>query len=92
MLIFFLKITLSYILYAYAAPLSQAYKSDKDVAAHCLKLPGSFLNLSVLLDKKKFRAYGHKIGALKGFGFLQEDDLGTLEPCGGRGANKVPYI
>ena len=59
------------------------------MAAHCLKMPGSYLNLSVLLDKKKFRAYGHKPGALRGFTVLKEDEHGTLEDCGGRGANKV---
>ena len=60
-----------------------------DIAAHCLKLPGSYLNVSTLLDKKKFRSYGHKVGALAGFQLLQDDDLGRLEHCGGHGANKV---
>ena len=73
----------------HTAPISQSYKNSMDVAAHCLKLPGSYLNVSTLLDKKKFRSYGHKVGALAGFQLLQDDDLGRLEHCGGRGANKV---
>lgn len=64
-------------------------KSDIDIAAHCLELPGNVLNLSTLLDKKKFRMYGSKVGAIKGFKFLEGDGLGTLEVCGGRGINKV---
>ena len=72
-----------------SAPLAQGGKSDEELAGHCLKIPGSHLNLSVLLDKKKFRTYGHKPGALRGFNVLKEDELGTLEHCGGRGANKV---
>lgn len=68
---------------------SQNGRKDEDIAAHCLKLPGSHLNLSVLLDKKKFRTYGHKTGALRGFTILKEDELGNLECCGGRGVNKV---
>ena len=78
-------------MYTNTAPLSQSYKNSTDVAAHCLKLPGSYLNVSILLDKKKFRSYGHKVGALRGFQLLQDDDLGRLEPCGGRGANKVRH-
>lgn len=74
------------------APLSQCGRSDDALAAHCLKLPGNYLNLSVLLDKKKFRTYGHKTGALRGFKLLKDDDLGTLECCGGRGVNKVVIL
>ncbi len=59
------------------------------MAAYCLKLPGSYINLSALLDKKKFRAYDNKAGALLGFETLQKDKLGELEQCGGRGSNKV---
>ena len=73
----------------YIAPLSQSGRSDDALAAHYLKLPGNYLNLSVLLDKKKFRTYGHKTGALRGFTVLKDDDLGALECCGGRGVNKV---
>lgn len=73
----------------YSAPLAQGGKSDEQLAAHCLKIPGSYLNLSVLLDKRKFRTYGHQPGALRGFTVLKEDEMGTLEHCGGRGANKV---
>ena len=60
-----------------------------DIARHCLKLSGTVLNVSVLLDKKKFRSYGHKEGALKGFRLLQVDDLGTLDEFSGRGNSKV---
>ena len=73
----------------HSAPISQSYKNNMDVAAHCLKLPGSYLNVSTLLDKKKFRSYGHEVGALAGFQLLQNDDLGKLEHCGGHGAKKV---
>ena len=72
------------------APLSQCGRSDDALAAHCLKLPGNYLNLSVLLDKK-FRTYGHKTGALRGFKLLKDDDLGTIECCGGRGSNAVVF-
>jgi len=60
--------------------------STLNIATHCLKLPS---NLHVLLDKMKFRTYGHKIGAVNGFQHLQDDCLGKLEPCGGHGQNKV---
>ena len=49
------------------------------------------MNLSILLDKKKSRYYGLKVGALTGFRFLEDDQLGKLEPCGGRGSNKVHW-
>ena len=61
-----------------SAPLAKDGKSDEELAAHCLTIPGSHLNLSVLLDKK-FQTYGHKPGALRGFNVLKEDELGTLE-------------
>ncbi len=64
-------------------------KSKDDLATYCLKLPGSHLNLSVLLDKKKFRFHDNKAGALLGMKALHADSLGTLEQCGGRGVNKV---
>ncbi len=60
-----------------------------DLATYCLKLPGSYLNLSVLLDKKKFRFHDNKAGALLGMKALHADSLGTLEQCCGRGVNKV---
>ena len=60
-----------------------------DITRHCLKLSGTVLNVSVLLDKKKLRSYGRKEGALKGFRLLQEDDLGTLDEFSGRGKSKV---
>ncbi len=64
-------------------------KSKDDLATYCLKLPGSHLNLSVLLDKKKFHFHDNKAGALLGMKALHADSLGTLEQCGGRGVNKV---
>ena len=73
------------------APYSNGTKTILETAAHCLKLPGNLLSVSTLLDKKKFRTYGHKIGAVSGFRLLQDDGLGTLEPCGGRGQNKVKH-
>ena len=69
-------------------PSSIGTKTVLETTAHCLKLPGNLLSVSTLLDKK-FRTYGHKIGAVSGFRLLQDDGLGTLEPCGGRGQNKV---
>jgi len=75
---------------ALTSPSSHATKTTVDIATHCLKLPGNLLSVSVLLDKKKFRTYGHKIGAVNGFQHLQDDGLGKLEPCGGRGQNKAP--
>ena len=60
-----------------------------DIARHCLKLSGTVLNVSVLLDKKKFRSYVHKEGALKGFRLFQDDDLGTLDEFSGRGNSEI---
>ena len=59
-----------------------------EIGRHCLKIPGRLLDLSTLLDKKKFRAYDNKEGALRGFRALEEDGLGSLEKRG-RGTNKV---
>ena len=70
------------------APSSNGTKTILETAAHCLKLPGNLLSVSTVLDKKKFRTYGHKIGAVSGFRLLQDDGLDTLEPCGGCGQNK----
>ena len=47
------------------------------------------MDLSTLLDKKKFRAYDNKEGALRGFHALEEDGLGCLEVKRGRGTSKV---
>ena len=47
------------------------------------------MNLSVVLDKKKFRFHDNKAGVLLGMRTLQSDYVGTLEQCGGRGINKV---
>ena len=64
-------------------------KSVIDIGRHCLKIPGRLLDLSTLLDKKKFRAYDNKEGALRGFHALQEDGL---ELKHGRTASKVSMI
>ena len=62
------------------------------IGRHCLKIPGKLLDVSVLLDNKKFRAFHNKEGALMGFKQLERDGLGKLEPRrgGGRGS-KVNY-
>ena len=60
-----------------------------DVATHCLNLSGNNINLSSLLDQKKFRIYGSKTGAVKGFKYLENYSMGNFEVCGGRGFNKV---
>ena len=67
-------------------------KSVIDIGRHCLKIPGRLLDLSTLLDKKKFRAYDNKEGALRGFHSLQADGLGCLEVKRGRGNSKVNII
>ena len=47
------------------------------------------MDVSVLLDKKKFRGYKNKDGALIGFNLLQKEELGNLEHTRGRGISKV---
>ena len=54
-------------------------ESPELIAAHCLLLSGNHLDMSTLLDKKKFRGYKNREGALAGFNVLQIDGLGTLE-------------
>lgn len=83
----------SYIHRLYLVPLNVYIVSStshgwtaKEIGRHCLKIPGKLLDVSILLDKKKFRAYENKDGALKGFRQLQEDGLGVLEPRRGRGS------
>ena len=44
-----------------------------------------------LINKKKFRAYDNKEGALRGLHALEEDGLGYLEVKRGRGTSKVNY-
>ena len=44
----------------------------------CLLLPGSVLDLSSLLQSKKFRARGNKDGALAAMRALEADGLGKL--------------
>lgn len=82
--------------YKLPAPSSQRQPSRTTtrIGQHCLKISGTLLDVSVLLDKKKFRSFDNKDGALRGFKKFEEDDLGTLEPRRGTGANKVwlPYV
>ena len=74
----------------YIAPLSR--HSDKEMGRHCLKLPGTLLDVSILLEKKRFRSHDNKPGALRGFKLLEEDSLGQLEIKRGHGSSKVNYI
>ena len=67
-------------------------KSPEQIAAHCLLLPGNHLDMSTLLDKKKFRGYKNREGALAGFSVLQKDSLGTLENASKRGVQKVDAL
>ena len=59
-------------------------KCDTEIAKHILKLPGKFMDLSVLLDKKKFRSFDNKEGALRGFKKLEDDELGRTSIKQGR--------
>ena len=54
-----------------------------------MKIPGRLLDISTLLDKKKFRSFDNKGGALRGFKELEKNGLGSLEIKRGRGSNKV---
>lgn len=47
-------------------------------AAMSLVLPGKVLHLNALLAMRKFRNYGNKAGAVRGFEELQENGLGNL--------------
>ncbi len=80
------------IYYTSLAPVGR--KKDEEIAKHILKLPGTCLDLSVLLDKKKFRSFDHKEGALRGFKKLEKDDLGSLIVKQGRtSSSRVrPYL
>ena len=55
----------------------------------CLTLPGSQLDLSVLLKEKKFRGRGNKEGALQALRNLDDDGLGKLEEKQTKGSMKV---
>ena len=51
---------------------------DESNASYVLTLPGSVMDLTALLNKKKFRGRGNK-GAIRVFQLLQQDELGQLE-------------
>ena len=59
------------------------------IARHCLKIPGRVMDLTTLLEKKKFRSFQNKDGALRGFRHLEESELGTLEVKSGSGNSMV---
>ncbi len=79
------------IYYTYLAPVGR--KKDEEISKHILKLPGKCLDLSVLLDKNKFRSFDHKEGALRDFKKFK-DDLGSLIVKQGRtSSSRVrPYL
>ena len=63
------------------------------VAAFCLLLPGKVLNLSTLLQAKKFRGKGNKEGAVAAFEELHKAGLGKLVSAGSRrGASSVSIL
>lgn len=62
---------------------------DEGTAAFCLQIPGSTLDLTRLLNAKKFRSRGNKEGALKAMRLLAHEGLGELEERHGRGTSKV---
>lgn len=63
------------------------------VAAFCLLLPGKVLNLSALLQAKKFRGRGNKEGAVAAFEELQKAGLGKLISADSRrGASSVSML
>jgi len=51
---------------------------DESNASYVLTLPGSVMDLTALLNKKKFRGRGNKEGAIRVFHLLQQDKLGQL--------------
>lgn len=63
------------------------------VAAYCLLLPGKVLNLSALLQAKKFRGKGNKEGAVAAMEELHKAGLGKLISADSRrGASSVSII
>ena len=81
------------LVFTIARPSHLPGKSAIDIGRHCLKIPGRLLDLSTLLDKKKFRAFDNKDGALRGFNALQDDGLGCLEQVKrGKGYSKVIWL
>ena len=58
----------------------------------CLTLPGSQLDVSVMLKDKKFRGRGNKEGALQALRKLDEDGLGKLQEKQTKGSIKVLWL
>ena len=69
----------------------QGTKTDHDTASFILSLKGSILNLTDLLNAKKFRTRGNKPGALRAFKLLEQEGLGTLDSRDVRGTDKVQH-
>ena len=73
--------------------LEEEYLTQKQAmqsAELSLILPGKILNMSVLINQKKFRYTGNKQGGLDGWKLLDVDGLGVLsEQKAGRGTDKV---
>jgi len=57
---------------------------DESNASYVLTLPGSVMDLTALLNNKKFHGRGNKEGAIRVFQLLQQDKLGQLEARRGR--------
>ena len=82
-------------IFVWTAPQQHRGGDDLQIARHCLKIPGRVMDLTTLLDKKKFRSFQNKDGALRGFRHLESNDLGTLEVKSGTGNPTVfelPYL
>ena len=62
----------------------QACDDESNASYTCTSLPGSVMDLTALLNNKKFRGRGNKEGATRVFLLLQQDKLGRLEACRGR--------
>ena len=66
---------------------------DKAITSYAILLPGSVLNLSHLLAKKKFAGKGNKDGAVSAFMQLESSGLGKLVVTKGhRGTANVSII
>jgi len=81
----------------YVAQLSEeeslTQKQAMQSAELSLTLPGKILNMSVLINQKKFRNTGNKKGGLDGWKLLDADGLGVLtEQKAGRGTDKVFFV
>ena len=70
--------------------MSTPLSKSGSVAAYCLLLPGKVLNLSALLQAKKFRGKGNKEGAVAALEELHKAGLGKLISADSRrGASSV---